>query len=215
MTAEGGRQAVLRAAREMSRRGLTPGTSGNVSARVPGGMLVTPSAVPYSEMEDGDLVLVDLDGRVLQGGRKPTTEWPLHAAVYRARSDAHAVVHAHATFCTTLATLRRDLPPFHYMVAVAGGDTIRCAPYAPFGSSELAAHALAALEGRQACLLANHGVVTLGASPDGALALLAEVEHLAEVYWRALQVGEPVLLDAAEMADAIARFEDYRRGDRP
>jgi L-fuculose-phosphate aldolase len=205
---------VVRAAREMSERGLTPGTSGNVSARAPGGMLVTPSAVPYAEMEEDDLVLVDLDGRVLNGGRKPTTEWPLHAAIYGARRDVGAVVHAHATFCTTLATLRRDVPAFHYMVAVAGGDTIRCAPYAPFGSFHLAGHAVAALEGRYACLLANHGVVAVGASPDEALALLDEVEHLAELYWRALQVGKPVLLDAAEMAEAMKRFEDYRRGAR-
>jgi L-fuculose-phosphate aldolase len=206
------RAAVLHAAHGMSTRGLTPGTSGNVSARTGEGMLVTPSALPYETMTEADLVLADLAGRVLEGGRTPTTEWPLHAAVYRARRDVGAIVHAHATFCTTLATLRRDLPPFHYMVAVAGGESIRCAPYAPFGSDELAAHAVDALAGRRACLLANHGVVTVGASPDGALALLAEVEHLAELYWRALQVGDPVLLGAAEMAEAVRRFGDYRRG---
>ncbi len=206
------REAVLYAAREMSRRGLTPGTSGNVSARSPDGMVVTPSAVSYGEMAEVDLVHVDLDGRVVRGGRKPTSEWPLHAAVYRARPDAGAVVHAHATFCTTLATLRRDVPAFHYMVAVAGGDSIRCAPYAPFGSGELAVHCVAALEGRRACLLANHGVVALGATPPAALDLLGEVEHLAELYWRALQVGEPVLLTPVEMDEALERFADYRRG---
>jgi len=206
--------AVLEAARGLSRRGLTPGTSGNVSARTPEGMVVTPSAVPYEEMEQDDLVLVDLEGRVLRGRRKPTTEWPLHAAAYRARPDAHAVVHAHATFCTTLATLRRPIPSFHYMVAVAGGDSIPCAPYAPFGSPELAAHAAAALEGRDACLLANHGVVAVGGTPGAALALLAEVEQLAELYWRALQVGEPALLSPDEMAEALVRFRDYRAGPR-
>jgi L-fuculose-phosphate aldolase len=204
------RSAVVRAARAMSERGLSPGTSGNVSARVAKGMVVTPSALPYAVMAEGDLVTLSLDGRVLEGEHKPTVEWPLHAAVYRARADVQAIVHAHATFCTTLATLRREIPPFHYMVAVAGGDSIRCGPYAPFGSPELAAHAVAALEGRRACLLANHGMVALGATPEGALDLAAEIEVLAELYWRALQVEEPVLLTAAEIADALGRFAAYR-----
>ena len=206
----GARSAVARAARALSERGLSPGTSGNVSARVAEGMVVTPSALPYAGMAEGDLVTLSLDGRVLEGERKPATEWPLHAAVYRARADVEAIVHAHATFCTTLATLRREIPPFHYMVAVAGGDSIRCAPYAPFGSPELAAHAVAALEGRRACLLANHGMVALGATPEEALDLAAEVEVLAELYWRALQVEEPVLLTAEEMADVLERFAAYR-----
>lgn len=200
----------MRAARAMSERGLSAGTSGNVSARVANGMIVTPSALPYAELAEGELVALSLDGRVLGGEGRPTTEWPLHAAVYRARADVNAIVHAHATFCTTLATLRRGIPPFHYMVAVAGGDSIRCAPYAPFGSPELAAHAVAALEGRRACLLANHGMVALGATPEGALDLAAEIETLAELYWRALQVEEPVLLTAAEMAEALERFAAYR-----
>jgi L-fuculose-phosphate aldolase len=204
------RSAVAHAARRMSERGLSAGTSGNVSARVEGGMLVTPSAVPYAEIDARDIVLVDLEGRVLEGERKPTTEWPMHAALYGARPDAGAVVHAHAPFCTTLATLRRDIPAFHYMVAVAGGDSIRCAPYATFGTPELARNAVAALEGRSACLLANHGMVALGPSPAAALELAAQVESLAELYWRALQVGEPVLLTDREMAEALERFGDYR-----
>jgi len=210
MSADELRAAVAHAARRMSERGLSSGTSGNVSARTEGGMLVTPSAVPYAQIGAGDIVLMDLEGRVLEGERKPTTEWPMHAALYGARPDAGAVVHAHARFCTTLATLRRDIPAFHYMVAVAGGDSIRCAAYATFGTPELAAHAAAALEGRNACLLANHGMVALGASPDAALELAAEVESLAELYWRALQVGEPVLLTDREMAEALERFRDYR-----
>ncbi len=204
------REAVVRAARQMSANGLGGGTSGNVSARAPDGMLVTPSALPYAAMDVDDLVLVDLDGRILDGHRKPTTEWPMHAAVYRVRPEVGAIVHTHATFCTTLATLRRDIPPFHYMVALAGGDSIRCARYATFGTPELAAHALEALEGRRACLLANHGMVALGASPASALELASEVEALAELYWRALQVGEPVLLGPDEMAEALERFAQYR-----
>lgn len=209
------RRAVLAAARTMSARGLSAGTSGNVSARVPGGMVVTPSAVPYSEMAEADLVVLSLGatvpaGTVLEGTRKPTTEWPMHAAIFRGRPEVGAVVHTHATFCTTLATLRREIPPFHYMVALAGGHSIRCAPYAPFGSEELAGHALAALEGRTACLLANHGMLALGATPGEALELAAEVEGLAELYWRALQVSDPVLLSAEEMAEALRRFGAYR-----
>lgn len=204
------REAVVRAARAMSRTGLSGGTSGNVSARTEGGMVVTPSAMPYETMEVDDLVVMGLDGTILEGRAKPTTEWPLHAAVYDARPDACAVVHAHATFCTTLSTLRRDIPPFHYMVALAGGDSVRCARYATFGSPELAVHAVDALVGRRACLLANHGMVALGTSPEEALELAVEVETLAELYWRALQVGEPVLLTAQEMAEALDRFREYR-----
>jgi len=202
-------EAVVGAAREMSARGLTRGTSGNVSARVDAGMWVTPSAVPYPAMAPSDAVLLDLDGRPLEGRRKPTTEWPMHAAIYRARPEAGGVVHTHAPFCTTLATLRREIPPFHYMVAVAGGESIRCAPYATFGTAELADSAVEALLGRSACLLANHGMVALGASPKAALDLATEVETLAELYWRALQVGEPTLLTAEEMAQALERFRDY------
>jgi len=194
----------------MSARGLSQGTSGNVSARAGADMLITPSALPYATMEPRDAVLVDPDGRVLDGARKPSTEWPMHAAIYRARPDADAVVHAHAPFCTTLATLRKDIPPFHYMVAVAGGDSIRCAPYATFGTPELGMAAVAALRDRRACLLANHGMVALGSSPEAALQLAVEVEALAELFWRALQVAEPARLDAGEMAEALARFRQYR-----
>lgn len=206
------RAALADTARAMSHRGLSPGTSGNVSARVPEGMLITPSAVAYDELEADAMVLMDLDGRVLEPtDRRPSTEWRLHAAVLIARPDVGSVLHAHPMFCTTLACLRRDIPAFHYMVAVAGGDSIRCAPYARFGSAALADHAVAALEGRLACLLANHGMVAVGASPPAALALAAEVDVLAEQYWRVLQVGPPVLLSEREMAEAVSAFEDYRR----
>jgi L-fuculose-phosphate aldolase len=226
------RQAIIDAARGMNRDGLNRGRSGNVSARVPGGMLITPSAVPYDDLAPADLVALDLHGGRLDAGaghaglegpdapispdagpgaRRPSTEWRLHAALYAARPDAGAILHAHPPFATTLACLRRHIPPFHYMVAVAGGDSIRCAPYATFGSAELADHAVAALEGRTACLLANHGMVALGQSPGRALELAVEVETLAEQYWRALAVGAPVLLTAAEMKAALAAFRDYAR----
>ncbi len=204
------RAAVVRTARRMSDTGLSPGVSGNVSARADDGMLVTPSAFPYAEMGTADIVRVAMDGRVLEGERKPTSEWPMHAAIYRARPDADAIVHAHSTFCTTLATMRRGIPPFHYMIALAGGDSIRCSGYATFGTPALGDLAVEALRDRRACLLANHGMLAIGASLPVALELAAGVERLAELYWRALQAGEPVLLSAEEMADALVAFADYR-----
>ena len=206
------RDAIIRVARAMNERGLTQGTSGNVSGRIEGGMLITPSAVPYDRLDPEMLVSMGLDGAVASGGR-PSTEWRMHAEVYRARPEVRAILHAHAPYCTTLACLHRPIPAFHYMVAVAGGTDIRCAPYATFGTAALAAQALEALEGRHACLLANHGMLTVGESPDAALAVAIEVEALAAAYWRALQVGEPVLLSDEEMADVMERIEDYRRGD--
>jgi L-fuculose-phosphate aldolase len=204
------RAEIVAAAKGMSARGLSQGTSGNVSARVPGGMLVTPSAVPYGALRKEDLVAMDLEGAVLEPtDLKPSTEWRLHAQLLAARPDVDAVVHAHPMFCTALACVRREIPAFHYMVAVAGGDSIRCAPYATFGSPELARNARLALDGRRACLLANHGMVAVGGSPAAALALAVEVETLAAQYWRALQVGEPALLSTAEMAEVIARFGSY------
>lgn len=206
------REEIVGVARGMNARGLNQGTSGNVSARVDEGMLITPSAVAYEGMAPEDVLLLDLDGTVLEGTGRPSSEWQLHAAVLRARPDVGAVLHAHAMFCTTLACLRREIPAFHYMVAVAGGDTIPCAPYATFGTPALAEHAVAALEGRTACLLAHHGMLAVGESPAGALELAVEVETLAAMYWRALQVGEPEPLPAAEMERVLAKFADYRAG---
>lgn len=211
------RQVVVDTARAMNRSGLNRGTTGNISARIADGMLITPSAMPYDAMTPDDLVRMDLDGAVRDGAGEssagtPSSEWRLHATILRARREAHSVLHAHPPFCTTLACLRRPIPAVHYMVAVAGGDTIRCAPYATFGTLELAERAAEALEGRTACLLANHGLVAVGPSPVAALALAEEVEALAAVYWRALQVGEPAILSAAEMAEVEEAWRGYRPG---
>jgi L-fuculose-phosphate aldolase len=206
------RWAVLEAARGMNARGLNRGRSGNVSARVPEGMLLTPSALPYESLEPAGLVIVGLDGAVVEAGAgPPSTEWHLHAAILEGRPDVGAVLHAHPIHATALACLHREIPAFHYMVALAGGDAIRCAPYATFGTPELAAHALAALEGRRACLLANHGIVTVGESPAEALELAVEVETLASQYLAALQVAPPVLLTPEQMAEVHDRFGDYGR----
>jgi L-fuculose-phosphate aldolase len=203
------RREIIDVARKTSMTCLTHGTSGNVSARTSGGFLVTPTGVPYDELRPGDLVQLDLEGRAGPGQRRPSSEWRIHRDLYAARADVGAVVHAHPSFATTIACLRRDLPAVHYMIAVAGGATVRCAAYATFGTEELSQNALAALEDRTACLLANHGILTVGADLARALRTAEEVERVAEVYWRALAAGEPVLLDDEEMARVIARFGDY------
>jgi L-fuculose-phosphate aldolase len=206
------REAVVATARAMNARGINRGKSGNVSARRRedrfDGFLITPTGLPYEDTAPDDIVAMTLDG-VAHGPRLPSSEWRFHRDIYRARPDANAVVHTHAPFATTLACLRRGIPAFHYMVAVAGGRDIRCAPYATFGTQDLSDHALAALEGRRACLLANHGMIAVGASLDAALALAVEVETLAEMYWRALQIGDPQPLPDAEMDVVLERFRGY------
>jgi L-fuculose-phosphate aldolase len=202
------RQAIIATAREMNAAGINRGKSGNVSARVDNGFLVTPSGLPYVDTMADDIVAIDEAG-VASGKRSPSTEWRFHHDIYATRGDAHAIVHAHPPFATTLACLDRGIPAFHYMIAVAGGADIRCAPYATFGSQELSDHALRALDGRRACLLAHHGMIAIGDSLGSALALAIEVEALAEVYWRALQIGEPDVLTSDEMRTVIGKFATY------
>jgi L-fuculose-phosphate aldolase len=205
------REALIETAHAMNRCGLNQGTSGNVSLRTDGGMLITPSALPYESLQAGDLASVDFEGGT-SGTQRPSSEWRFHLDIYRQRPDAQAVLHAHPTYCTALACLRRPIPAFHYMVAVAGGRDIRCAPYATFGTQALSDHVLEALQGRRACLLANHGLVCLASDLPAALALAVEVEHLAKSYLQCLAVGEPAILDDAEMERVLRKFEDYRRG---
>ncbi|MDQ3265998.1 MAG: class II aldolase/adducin family protein [Myxococcota bacterium] len=192
----------------MAAAGLSVGTSGNVSLRTEEGLLITPTGLPYESLRPSDLVEVDWDGRP-HGHRAPSSEWRMHLDLFAAREDARVIVHCHPPHGTTLASLRREIPAFHYMVAVAGGSSIRCAPYATFGTPELAATAVEALRDRRACLLANHGMLALGASLEAALKLSIEVENLAGQYWRALCVGEPAILDEAEMQRVLEKFRTY------
>jgi L-fuculose-phosphate aldolase len=164
--------------------------------------------MPYAEIASGDVVAMGLDGST-DGRRRPSSEWRFHLDIYASRDDVHAIVHTHSPFATTLACLDRGIPPFHYMVAVAGGADIRCAPYATFGTQQLSDHALHALAGRRACLLAHHGMIAVGASLKAALALAVEVETLAEMYWRALQIGEPANLSSDELDTVLRKFDDY------
>lgn len=203
------RKQIIAVANVMSASGLSPGKSGNVSARHGGRILITPTGVAYADLKPKHLVALDNHGKVVAGALAPSSEWHFHLAIYNQWPDVGAVVHSHSLYATALACAHREIPAFHYMVAVAGGDNIRCAPYATFGTAALAKHALAALRGRRACLLANHGQIALGDTPQKALAMAIEVETLAAQYSAALQAGAPVLLPAVEMARVLEKFKTY------
>lgn len=207
------RSALLDAARAMGAARLNVGTAGNASVRLGdaaqnGGLLITPSGVPPDACTAAQMVVVHADGR-FDGELAPSSEWQLHRDIYAAFPAAGAILHAHAPFATALACQRRDIPPFHYMIARFGGSTVRCAPYATFGTQALSAAAVAALQERRACLLANHGMVVHGRDLDHALALAIEFETLCEQYWRTCQLGEPVLLSDEEMREVVERFRWY------
>jgi len=208
------REEVVVAARGLRARGLTAGKSGNVSARQGEGFLVTPSGVAYDVLGPEQIVRVDATGTPAAGGLVPSSEWQLHREIYKARPDIHSIVHAHPRHSTALACARREIPAFHYMVAIAGGRSIRCAPYATFGSIELARNAVDALRDRTACLLANHGSIALGQRPLPTLDLIEEVEWLAAQYISALTVGSVTILWDAEMDRVIERFKTYGQPKR-
>lgn len=203
------RQHLLATARAMNSEGLNQGTSGNVSVRYGEGFLITPSALPYKQCTPADLVWVDGSGQA-QGSRRPSSEWRMHRDLYSQYPRAGCVLHAHSLYCTTLACLERSIPAFHYMVAMAGGDSIRCAPYATFGTQALSDAAIEALRDRCAALLAHHGMICFAADLDAVLALAVEVETLARIYLQALQVTEPPVLPDEEMTEVLRRFKDYK-----
>ena len=203
------RLRLVAVARRLVAIGISPATSGNLSARVDGGFIVTPSGIAYDSLHPDDLVFLGDGGEAGGGQREPSTEWRMHRDLYARFPAAGGVVHVHSPFATTLACLRRPIPAFHYEVALAGGMDIPCAGYATFGTQELSDLAMAALENRRACLLANHGALAWGESLDAAAMLAERVEFLARVYWQALQVGEPELLNMAEMDHVGAKFERY------
>ena len=210
------RREIVEQARRMNTIGINQGTSGNISARCADRMLITPSATPYEDMRPEDVASMKLAGKrgVWSGPSKPSTEWRFHLDIMRGRDDAGAVVHTHATYCTTLAILRREIPAVHYMMAAFGGTNVRCAPYATFGTAELAKHALRALEGRTACLLANHGMIVIGATLAKAMWLAVELETIAKQYYLSLQIGEPVVLTDEEIADTAKSFSTYGLQER-
>jgi L-fuculose-phosphate aldolase len=206
------RQSIIDACREMNRLGINQGTSGNISLRDGDGMLITPTSTPYDSMTPEQIVFMKLDG-TLETGQRPSSEWRFHRDILKARPEVNAVVHAHPPFATMLAIMGREIPPVHYMIACAGGDTIRCAPYATFGTEELSRYAVTALEDRSACLLAHHGMIAVGPSLAKAMWLAVEVETLARQYHGCLQIGTPPLLSKAEIENVRARMAGYGIGD--
>lgn len=206
-------RAVVDACRAMNASGLNQGTSGNISVRCRDGMLITPSGVPYDQLGPRDLVGMDLDGHVTGGG-KPSSEWRFHRDILAAWPDVGAVVHAHPTYATAFAINRMPIPAVHYMVAVGGGNDIPVADYATFGTADLSRNVLAALDGRKACLMANHGLIATGPTVAKALWLAEEVEALARQYAVALQIGQPVQLADDEIDRVLAKFRDYGPRER-
>lgn len=205
------RAQVIAVSQALDAAGLVPNKSGNVSTRSAGGFLITPAGVPYCDLAPDALVVMPIRGEPPASGRRPSSEWRMHAAIYAARPDAAAIVHTHSPRATALACAGRGIPPFHYMTALAGGD-IRCMPYATFGTPELADTAVLGLAGRRAALLGNHGVIAIGGTLRQAQAVAVEVENLATEYLAMLSAGlEPRLLDAAELERVMARFVDYGR----
>ncbi len=209
--------AVLATARAMNAAGINRGAAGNVSARCADGFIITPTGMAYDECVAGDMAKVGIGaaplkvgaGGTANGGRTPSSEWRFHHDIYAARPEAGAIVHAHSPFATALACHGIEIPPFHYMIARFGGDTVRCAAYATFGTQALSDAILVALQNRCACLMAHHGMVVFGADLKAALALAIEFEALCEQYWRVLQLGQPQLLPADEMVRVMEKFRDY------
>ncbi len=200
---------LLSITQKLAELGLNKGTSGNCSVRSREGFLVTPSGMSVEDMTPASMVQMQFVGSFEQG-KKPSSEWRFHRDILAIRPEINAVIHTHSMFATTLACLHKDIPPFHYMIAVVGGDSIRCAPYALFGSQALSDNALTALQDRKACLLANHGMIALGRDLEDALTVTVEVENLCEQYWRILQLNpNPPLLSEAEMREVFQQFKGY------
>ena len=209
------REDLIHACRELTRLGLTHGKSGNISVRVDAQrFFVSPTGMAYDALEPGDIPVMDMGGR-WYGRRRPSSEWRFHLDILKSRPEVNAIVHVHSPKATALACTGRGIPAFHYMVAVAGGPDIRCAPYHTFGSQELSSAAAAALDGRLACLLANHGLITLGADLRSAVALAGEVESLAAQYCEALNLGQVRILDDREMNRVLEKFSLYGKQDSP
>ncbi|EMM5417180.1 L-fuculose-phosphate aldolase [Citrobacter amalonaticus] len=200
---------IIETCLEMTRLGLNQGTAGNVSARYQGGMLITPSGIPYERMTEQMIVYVDNDGKY-EEGKLPSSEWRFHLAAYQTRPEANAVVHNHAIHCTAVSILNRPIPAIHYMIAAAGGNSIPCAPYATFGTRALSEHVVVALKNRKATLLQHHGLIACEENLQKALWLAHEVEVLAQLYMKTLAVMDPVpVLSDEEIAVVLEKFKTY------
>ncbi len=202
------RKAVIATCLKMNEEGINQGTSGNVSVRTDEGFLITASGIPYHKMKPEHIVEMDFDGGYL-GEYLPSTEWRMHMDILKHRPEANAVVHTHSIYATGLACLRKDIPPFHYMIGIAGGTSIRCSEYAEYGTQALSDAMLKAMEDRSACLLGNHGQIAFGDDLANALWRAGEVEAISHQYWASLLAGKPVLLNETQMTTVLARFKTY------
>ena len=208
------RREMVKTCRRMNASGINQGTAGNLSLRNPHGFLLTPTSLPYDEMEPEDLVQMSFDG-TYEGRRRPSSEWRFHRDILQTRQDIDVVLHCHSVYATTLACHHKTIPSFHYMTGVAGGTTIRCAKYATFGTQALSDNAIEALEGRLACLLGQHGQISLGKTLASALALGIEVETISRLYVQALTLGEPPILPDEEMDRVIRQMKNMSYGQAP
>lgn len=202
------RRLIIGHCLEMNRSGLNQGTSGNISIRHGDGLLITPTSMPYDAMTPADIVYLAMDGTA-QGPHKPSSEWRFHRDIMAARPDVNGIVHAHPTYCTILSIMNLEIPPIHYMIALAGGPNIRVAPYAIFGSEELSRNAVRALEGRDACLLEHHGLIAVGKTLPRAMWMAIEVETLARQYHGCLAIGTPRLLTEDQIRDVADKVAGY------
>lgn len=203
------RQRIVDAMRTLEARGLNRGTTGNISTRCGGGMLITPSGIPAERLTAEQIVYLDAQHAPREGSLAPSSEWRMHAGLLGARADVNAVVHCHSRYATILACAGKSIPPLHYMVGVSGRPDVPLAPYATFGSEELAANIAATMKAGYACLMANHGQIVAAPSLSRALAIAEEMEEQAAVYWGTLAIGGPRLLSEAEMADNFRQFGSY------
>ena len=193
--------------------GLNHGATGNCSCRDEETFLITPSGVEIEDLSAEKMVRMDFKGNVIDSklNLNPSSEWRFHQDIFSHRKEISAVIHTHSIYASTVSLFNKELPPFHYMIAVAGGDSVRCAPYAMFGTQKLSDNIINALAGRKACLIANHGLVTIGESLEEALQISEEIEHLCHLYIEAKKIGNPNLLTKKEMTEVIERFQTYSR----
>lgn len=208
MDLDNSRASLVSGARAMDASGMNTGTTGNISLRIEGGMLITPTGIPSPLLQPEQMVTMRFDGS-WEGTLRPSSEWEMHAEIYKAFPEAGAVVHAHPDHCVALSCLREPMPLFHYMVAGFGGDDVRCSDYALFASSDLAKAAVVALKDRTACLLANHGMIAFGKDLDTALARTVKLETLARQYLIARAAGTPVLIENSEIPAIRGRYKTY------
>ena len=211
------RREIVESCRKMNALGINQGTSGNISARFEGRMLISPSAIPYDDMTPEMVASVGMDdvSGAYDGLLKPSSEWRFHQKLLRGRPEAEVVIHAHSTYCTTLAVARKSIPACHYMIAAFGGTDVKCSGYATFGTEDLSTLALEAMEGRMACLLANHGMIVLGESMAKGMWRAVELETIAKQYYLSLAIGGPVLLSDADIDDTMRGFSSYGVQDKP